>query len=336
MICLLCKKESELVFKEAHIDASSGIEYKLYACPLCDGQFWMPFKNPGAEWYEHDERYAGANDNPPLEPNWNHRKVISFLKDEKVNESADSRKKVLDVGCGTGNFLAHAREEGWEVAGIDFDRNAVAAAQNIFKLPNIEVNDLASFYNRYKSTRQSPFNLITFYDVFEHIDNHDEFLRMIHEMLTKPGYISMSMPYRHGSRWLQPNDLPPRHLTRWDRRSLKNYLEAHGFAVKYIKRVPAPYFYIVMKLRFKYGKYVSFNLVKKMQDKAGALQIKDQVKQSQAAKVLAKKSMKVKLIHTLAKTKDIIIFGIPAALIWAGFLFTRKRYTGLFAIAEKK
>ncbi len=324
MKCQLCNKIGEQKYLESHTD--SGIEYKLYECVNCHAQYWLPLKNPGAAWYEHDTRYAGANKNPPLEPNWNHKKVISFLFPFKGN--------VLDVGCGTGNFLAHAYKQGWNVAGIDFDRNAIRAAHDVFGLKNTEVNDLKTYYDKHKASHQPPFDLVTFFDVFEHIDNHGEFLSLIKNMLTPNGFISMSMPYRYGSRWLQPNDLPPRHLTRWDRSSLTRYLENNGFKVKYIRRGAAPFFFIVMKLRFKYGKYFSFGLVKKAQENN-----KEKIQSHAPAALIStnksKKSFKVTAIHALAKTKDIVIFGIPAAIIWFGFLFTRKRYTDLFAIAQK-
>jgi SAM-dependent methyltransferase len=240
--CPLCLQQAEIVRLDEHVDGSTT--YTLYSCPACKGQFWDPLRTPGSEWYEHDERYAGANHNPPREPNWNHRKIISFL--------APQHGKVLDVGCGTGNFLSWAKARGWEVHGIDFDRNAVAAATGTFGLPNIEVATLGEFVAQHASAA-STFDLVTFFDVFEHIDNHIEFASQICNLLTPGGYAAMSMPYRGGARWLQPNDLPPRHLTRWDRKSLGDFWKRQGFTVEYVHRTPVNVYYIALKLKSRYG-----------------------------------------------------------------------------------
>lgn len=303
--------------KNTHqISHYSKNDYKLFECKDCLGQFWTPFKNPGAEWYERDERYSGRNHQPLLLPNWNHKKVISFLKEKKG--------KVLDIGCGTGNFLAHAKERGWDPYGIDFDRDAIATSKEVFHLENTYVTDLTNYV---KSVNNNSFDLITFFDVFEHIDNHNEFLNIVKGLLKNDGYVAMSMPYRNGARWLLPHDLPPRHLTRWDRTSIKKFLEKHGFCVKYIARRTEGINFLVLKLRFRYGKYTSFNIVSKIrkmyEKKDGKVQFE------------SKKAEVVHAVSMLAKIKDLVLFGIPAVLIWIAMLFSPKRYVTLYVIAQK-
>lgn len=309
--CPLCNKFFTGEVFETHIDGR--ITYTLYECSMCKAQFWLPLKNPGADWYEHDERYVGANSSPILEPNWNHKKTVSFFKGREGS--------VLDIGSGTGNFLSHALENGWNVTGIDFDSNAVRAAQTVFNLPNISVSDIYSF----KERNIKIFDLVTFFDVFEHIDDHHLFLKSVHELLKDGGHIAMSVPYRDGSRWLQPNDLPPRHLTRWNRTSIKYFLENNGFEIVCIDRMHIEFFYIVMKLRFKYGKWASLGLVTKTKDTNKV-----------NSKVVKSRHFKSLFIHLLAKTKDIILFGIPAGIIWLSLLPSKRKYIGLYVIAKKK
>ena len=316
--CYFCGSSEKPADLETHVD--NGIEYILHECPSCGVQYWTPFKNPGAEWYEKDERYKNANNDSVAEPTWSHKKIISFL--------APLRGRVFDVGCGTGNFLRWAKLKGWDVAGIDFDSNAINSAKNKFLLPNIELAALGDYV---KNHGDEKFDLVTFFDVFEHIDDHHEFLQQVRGLLKSGGYIAMSMPYRLGSRWLQPGDLPPRHLTRWDDASLKNFLEKNGFGVEYTKRIPAPFFYIVMKLRFKYGSIFSFGLV----NKARKVQ-NDNLKNDNFGQKRSDESFKIRIIHFLAKIKDMVIFGIPALFVWLYFLPSPKRYTGLFVIARKK
>ncbi len=315
--CYFCASDEIHTNIETHKDKE--ITYVLNECVVCGVQYWTPFKNPGSDWYEHDERYKGANEDPVIATTWSQRKVLEFLR--------PLTGKVFDIGCGTGNFLYLAKGKGWEVSGIDFDNNAIYTAQTWFSLPNIELKTLEEYTNN--SANNNRYNLVTFFDVFEHIDNHLEFTKQIKTLLVSRGYAAMSMPYRNGSRWLQPNDLPPRHLTKWDRKALSKFFERNGFSVMYIKRVPTNFFGIIMKLRFKYGKFVSFGLVKKVQNEK-----KKDSKNSQN-KIEEKFSGKIKIIHTLAKLKDVVIFGIPALFVWIYFWITGGIYTSLFAIVRK-
>ena len=311
--------------RDIGIHTDKGMDYVLHECPNCRAQFWTPFKNPGAQWYENDERYKNANIDPSEEPTWSHRKIISLL--------APFKGRVFDIGCGTGNFLRWAKLNGWDVAGIDFDSNAINSARINFSLPNIELSALGDYVEKHKNEHLR-YDLITFFDVFEHIDDHRDFLELIKSILSSNGYLAMSMPYRSGARWLQSNDLPPRHLTRWDEASLKNFLGREGFNVEYVKHIPASLYYIVMKLRSRYGSAFSFGLVNKVREKQSA--ISDTGKNGLTGRQAeAGKNFMLRAIRFLAKIKDIVIFGIPALMIWLAMFFSQKRYTGLFVIARK-
>jgi len=302
---------------EKHIDA--GTTYTLYECEHCGVAFWTPLKNPGGEWYEHDERYAGANKNPPRDPNYNHRLTISLLTGKKG--------RVLDIGCGTGNFLSHAMKRGWIPYGIDFDANAVRAATDVFLLPNIELASLEDFVKNHTELHGT-FDLITFFDVFEHLDAHRLFAELVADLLTPDGYIAMSMPYRHGARWLQPNDLPPRHLTRWDEHSLTSFWRRNGFTQVSVRRVPVPFSALLMKFRFRYGKAFSFGLITKVETSAKKSTIGTQA-------TIGIPSIQYRLLLLAARTKDLLLFGIPAGFSWLYLLGRRERYTGLYALLRK-
>lgn len=311
--CYFCgssKKQSEI---EIYIDG--GIKYALYECSDCGVQYWTPFKNPGAEWYEKDLRYAGRNIDPDFEPNWHQKKTIKFLGSLKGG--------LLDIGCGAGTFIYWAAKNGWNVYGIDFDKDAINTAKKVFKLENVYSVDLTGFRQKFFDLK---FNLITFFDVFEHIDNHQEFLKQVSDALVPGGYIALSMPYRGCARWLKSGDLPPRHLTRWNRSAITGYLKKNGFEVVYINRLSEGVTFIMNKLRRKYGKYVSLNIIGKLKNKlreGGKIELNSKIEKN------------ISRVHNLARIKDWLIFGIPAFLIWLAMLFTSKRYITLFVIARK-
>ncbi len=308
-ICPLCEASATFVYKESHADAASGVTYDLFECSACTGQFFEPLKNPGAEWYSHDERYADRNRAPIMEPQWNHRETIARL--------APSTGSVLDVGCGVGNFLAHAVSRGWQATGIDFDADAVAAGKEAFGLKELSVDDIHGFRAKHPGRQ---FDLVTFFDVLEHVDDHAAFLSAVRSLVKDGGAIALSVPHRAHAKFLMPADVPPRHLTRWDERSLSQVLAHHGFKASYLKAKGEGVRYVILKLRFRFGKRLSMGLVGKARGAGGGKK---------------RAGWLVKAAQLAASTKDAILFGIPALVIWLILLPTRKRYLSLFVIAEK-
>ncbi len=309
--CPFCGKNASFSQKTSHVDPQSNTHYDLYECSSCTGQFFEPLKNPGASWYEHDERYAGRNQDPILDAQWNHKAVIAELQ-PTVGD-------VLDVGCGVGNFLAHAQSKGWNCWGIDFDKDAIEAGKKTFGLANLFVSDIHEF-RRVHSGKQ--FDLVTFFDVLEHIDDHERFMEAVHSMVKDGGHIAMSMPHSAHAEFLMPTDVPPRHLTRWNEKSLTQFLNSHGFDITYLKPRAEGIRFIILKLRFKYGKKFSMGLVEKVREKAAV-----------EGKPVGRR---VLLARTLALIKDTVLFGIPAFFIWLALLPTRKKYVSIVAIAHRR
>src|SRR5271169_2779009 len=70
-------------------------KYELFRCGVCDLHFWEPRAMPDARWYE--QMYGGRDEKlMALEPGHKY-----FLTDPL----APGRGDLLDIGCGTGNFL---------------------------------------------------------------------------------------------------------------------------------------------------------------------------------------------------------------------------------------
>lgn len=310
--CPFCGSTEARIPKSHHTD---GIEYKLLECRNCGMQFWTPFKNPGSSWYEHDTRYANRNKDPILIPSWAHVATMDFYADKKPGT-------VLDVGCGVGNFLAYAQRFGWEGWGIDFDGDAIEAGKRAFDLRQLEVADIEEFHEKHPAEE---FSLVSFFDVFEHLDNPTAFIASIKKILRPKGDIALSTPYSHAWRWLVPNDLPPRHLTRSDDAVLTQFLKRNGFTVRHVQRYPASLYFITLKLKAKYGGWTSFGLVQ-------AVRNREQTNATKASNQSVP-STKARLAQRVAKLKDLVLFGIPALIIWIALYPTRKRYTDFMLIA---
>ena len=182
---------------------------------------------PDARWYE--QMYGGRDAKLlPLEPG--HR---YFLGDPQ----APGRGHLLDIGCGTGNFLTAAQNAGYQVSGTELDRNAAGFAKQKLGLSRVFGLSLAEFAEKYPLEK---FDIVTFFEVLEHQASPTEFIEKVRSCLKPGGYVALSVPNRE--RWLTGLDVldyPPNHFLRWSELALRTFLRAHGFATIAVREQPA-------------------------------------------------------------------------------------------------
>jgi SAM-dependent methyltransferase len=216
---------------EQRVRAGALIErygkYELFECGACGLHFWEPREMPDARWYE---RMYGGRDATvlPLEPGHKY-----FLADPL----APKKGELLDIGCGTGNFLAAARDARYEVTGIELDGNAARFAKEKLGLARVLSLTIAEFALENSGKK---FDVVTFFEVLEHQAVPAEFLKNAKNCLRQLGYIALSVPNRE--RWLTGPDVldyPPNHFLRWSARALQSFLSANGFEVLSVKEQPA-------------------------------------------------------------------------------------------------
>jgi 2-polyprenyl-3-methyl-5-hydroxy-6-metoxy-1,4-benzoquinol methylase len=200
--------------------------YTLHRCGNCDLGFWTPLKIDPA-FYEDEgfSAYADYHQGARPFPPW----CVPFF-----NKTTVSRGRLLDVGCGDGAFLSIAREIGFEVWGMDLDKNSVNAAMTGYGLGNITQSSLAAFVETCKEKTLS-FDVITFFEVLEHQDHPSEFIDQVMSILKPDGLIAGSVP--NGRRFLadldrriSPGDLPPHHFLWFSTRTLTRLFQRKKFS----------------------------------------------------------------------------------------------------------
>jgi 2-polyprenyl-3-methyl-5-hydroxy-6-metoxy-1,4-benzoquinol methylase len=201
--------------------------FALHGCDACELQFWEPREMPDSRWYE--QMYGGRDQEIlPLEPGHKY-----FLADEL----ATRRGELLDIGCGTGNFLAAARDAGYRVTGTELDRNAARFANERLGLEHVLPLTIGEFAEKRAGEK---FDVVTFFEVLEHQTEPAEFLRNVKACLKPRGWIALSVPNRE--RWLTGPDVldyPPNHFLRWNAAALRNFLSAQGFEILSLREQPA-------------------------------------------------------------------------------------------------
>jgi SAM-dependent methyltransferase len=137
--------------------------------------------------------------------------------------------RLLDVGSGSGAFLAQMAALGWRAEGIDPDPAAVAGAREAgLSVTQGTLADLAS------GERLGAFDAVTLSHVIEHLHDPAGDLRHINRVLRPGGLLWIATPNlealglrRFGRDWLGLD--PPRHLVLFTRASLERLLRGAGF-----------------------------------------------------------------------------------------------------------
>lgn len=218
--------------------------FRVFQCPSCGLQFTYPMRV-----MDYDEAYRRHHEDLL---NFTNIPYESFLQvgDEKSEIERWSKLprfnvllpilphlpkgRLLDIGCSTGFFMLIAKQFGFDVYGMEASEKAVEIAKSKFKL---QVTKALSF-NELPQEYKYPYDLITAFEVLEHVYDPLKFLIEIYEMLTEDGIFILSCPpfykfentskgYRKYKWWY--GDYPPNHVTRWKPWTLHYALKKVGF-----------------------------------------------------------------------------------------------------------
>lgn len=122
------------------------------------------------------EKFEKFNGNK-LNSRW--EKLLSLIKVGK-----DS--KILDVGCGRGDLVLYCAKKGAFVVGIDYSKDAIDIARNLFKKQNKNIQKKIKFYNMDAKNidfKKNSFDTVVSFDVFEHL--YKEELEIVMKKISK-------------------------------------------------------------------------------------------------------------------------------------------------------
>ncbi|MBA2536965.1 MAG: methyltransferase domain-containing protein [Actinobacteria bacterium] len=106
--------------------------------------------------------------------------------------------RVIEAGCGLGQYVIYFAERGARVTGVDFSEEAVATHRSAFPASDVVVADLTRL-----PFPDSSFDVYVSLGVIEHYESGaDEILAEAHRVLTTDGLLLLATPYANASRRL--------------------------------------------------------------------------------------------------------------------------------------
>ena len=224
--CLICNG------KKIHYDFSVD-KFRVEECTNCG----LMRLNPQPTDQELSDIYSAnyfiAFDNKSREQS--HTAVLKSGTAEQYLNQLESYSKVplmgrlLEIGCGQGDFLASAAARGLSVTGIEYSAHAADIAANKLaphgRVICGEITQLAD--------SKEQFDYIVFADVLEHVRNPREFLQSVHSLL-RPGGIAVAIVPSLDSftarfmknKWVE---FKPEHLWYFSTNTLRRLLYTEGF-----------------------------------------------------------------------------------------------------------
>ena len=176
--CVVCgSTQGEAVFQEFGVD--------ILQCAEC-GHVYSSW--PGGEDYDG---YFSAE---PIDPEaarrfWDEQHARMY--DDFIGRFlAGRRGRLLDVGCGLGYFVKRvAALPGWDASGYEISPQAVAFARETLGLTTV-------FCGKVEASHFAPasFDVITLWDVIEHIPDPDPLLAYLCSLLSDDGWLCMHTP----------------------------------------------------------------------------------------------------------------------------------------------
>jgi len=167
-----------------------------------------------------------------------------------INSYQFDKGRILDIGAGTGDFLSVAKNDGWEIIGIE---------------PSDKAKEIASkkgvtFVANTSELENHSFDVITMWHVLEHVPDLDYQIKELKRLLKPNGTLIVAVPNfksfdakYYGTFWAAYD--VPIHFWHFSKTSLKMLFEKEGMKLEKILPMKFDSFYVsLLSEKYKNGK----------------------------------------------------------------------------------
>jgi len=177
------------------------------------------------------------------------RSISLKRKLKLINSFKSEEKNLLDIGCGTGDFLQIAQKNNWSVSGIEPNEQAREIANKKTNESVFKTEQLLNF-------KKQSFDVITLWHVLEHLPKLEDHVSVFKNLLKENGTLIIAVPNhksydaKYYKKFWAAFDVP-RHLWHFNKTSISNLFGTKKMNV--VKTLPMKFdAYYVSLLSEKY------------------------------------------------------------------------------------
>jgi 2-polyprenyl-3-methyl-5-hydroxy-6-metoxy-1,4-benzoquinol methylase len=234
----------------------SGEEFKLLHNKELDMLETFPQPKPEklSEYYQSEDYISHTDTRRNLLEKVYHlvRKMSLKRKLKLINSFDSESKNLLDIGCGTGDFLETALKANWNITGIEPNEQARAIANSKTNNSVFEIEHLANL-------EENSFDVITLWHVLEHLPNLEMHTKLFQHLLKPNGTLVIAVPnYKsydaeHYKNFWAAYDVP-RHLWHFSKTSISKLFQSVDLQLKEIKPMIFDAYYVsLLSEKYKSG-----------------------------------------------------------------------------------
>lgn len=202
--------------------------FAVVTCNDCSFHFIPPYYRKKIEYTQ----YKNADVTAAVRAGNNWIKIQRHKLRFKFIQKFVKSGTLFDLGAGWGHFMLAGKELGYDVYGIEISEQPYLYCVNDLKLP-VEHIDF------FEMDETKKFDVITMWDVLEHIDKADEFLAKCAKLTKEGGYLILQVPQidsyfarRHKDKWKM---MGLDHVNYFGKKTITQILANHGYEVQKIK-----------------------------------------------------------------------------------------------------
>ena len=253
--CPVCEgKAFKLKFICTDYSVSSE-EFKIVSCETCGFVLTNPRPEPNnIGRYYKSENYISHTNNKKGLFNFLYQTIRKYTIERKVQmiKKFDT-KNLLDIGCGTGEFLNKAKTKGINVEGIEPSEKARKQCKQNYNLRINESADIEAYYD-------NKFDCITMWHVLEHMPDLNTLIESIYTKTSTNGKIIIGVPNyeswdaKYYKKYWAAWDVPI-HFWHFTKESIEKLFKKHGFVLLKTKPMIFDSFYVsILSEEYKNGK----------------------------------------------------------------------------------
>ena len=247
--CPLCGGDKVLSYIKCVDHNFSGEVFNIDSCVSCNFKFTnpRPSEKKVHKYYQSDNYISHTSSKKGLFNTIYHTvRNYQFKKKYSIINSLTTKdeKTILDVGCGTGEFLNYFKQKNWLTKGVETDKKA---REHAIEKYNCSVDDKID--KIIKSGEK--FDIITLWHVLEHVYDFKDYLYKLKGVLNKGGHIILGLPNcnSYDANYYKENwyafDLPI-HVSHFTQNDIKALVKEIGFSSLTTKPLIFDAYYISM------------------------------------------------------------------------------------------